>query len=260
MAGRRVVWLALIAISVLAAGCSGAAVSAGPEGAAGQDEAAGSARGGEVQSMVGEAQAQVPGTPQPADIIPGSVVETGEEDGQPHVSAPSGGGAPGAVPGAAPDQTGAQGEGGFVVAQTYQDPDYGFEVGMPASIVVMDGTAQVLPVPLAQVYFVDQAVANTEFADVSPPELAVRVYDNPEGKTPEQWLQDEGVLQRFGSGATIEPYTVGDVTGVRVASMRMLAPNSAVFLAVGRAIYELQPLGLVGEQMLATFRAGRVSQ
>jgi hypothetical protein len=258
MAGRRVVWLALIAVSALAAGCSGAAVSA--DTAAGQDEAAGSARGGEVQSMVGEAQAQVPGTPQPADIIPGSVVETGEEDGQPHASAPSGGGAPGAVPGAAPDQTGAQGEGGFVVAQTYQDPDYGFEVDMPASIVVMDSTAQVLPVPVVQVHFMDEAIANSEFADVSPPELAVRVYDNPEGKTPEQWLRDEGVLQRFGAGAAIEPYTVGEIAGVRVTSMRMLAPNSAVFVAAGRAIYELQPLGLVGEQMLATFRAERVSQ
>ncbi len=252
MGTKKAIWAMLLMVAVLAAACSPAGAPVGPEaGAAPQ----GGVQGG-PQTMIGEAGLQGDATPQPDEFVEGRVVDsTGQEYSSPQSSAPSAGGAPGVSPSGFPGQSEAA-EEPFTVVSTYNDPQFGFSVGMPANIVVVEGKAQVLPVPLAQVYFMDEALANSELADMEPPQLAIRVYDNAAGKTVEQWLNDEGILTaRFGGQrATVEPYAIGDLQGVRVTSMLMLAPNSAVFLADEGVIYELQPLGLVGEQMMATFQ------
>lgn len=251
MGTKKVVGAMLLVVALFAAGCSPVGAPTGPEAGAVQQEGV---QGG-PQTMIGEAGLQGDATPQPDEFVEGHVVDsTGEEDSGPQSSAPSAGGAPGVSPSGFPGQEGAE-EEPFVVASTYTDPRFGFSVGIPASIVMTEGKAQVLPVPLMQIHFMDEALANSELADMEPPQLAIRVYDNPAGKTVEQWLRDEGVLARFGGEhATIEPYTIGNLQGVRVTSMLMLAPNSAVFVAGDGVIYELQALGLIGEQMMATFQ------
>ncbi len=255
---KWVAWAMLLSVALLIAGCNSVGALGGSDaaGAAPQGGTAAESQGG-AQTMVGEAGLEGDLTPQPDEFVEGHVVDsTGKEYGGPQSSAPSGGGAPGAVPpGGVPGETETGGET-FTVVSTYTDPKFGFSVGMPANIVVMEGKAQVLPVPLAQVHFMDQTLAQSELADMEPPELAIRVYDNAAGKTVEQWLADEGILAaRFGGqSATVEPFAIGNLQGVRVTSMLMLAPNSAVFVAGEGVIYELQPLGLIGEQMMATFQ------
>lgn len=249
---KWVAWAMLLIVALFIAGCSAAGALGGSEakGAAPQGETVAESQEG-AQTMVGEVGLGGDLTPPPDEFVEGHVVDsTGEEYSGPQSSAPSGGGATGAFPGQADTE-----EESFIVASTYTDPEFGFSVGIPANIVVMEGDAQVLPVPLAQVYFLDQTIANSEFATMQPPELAIRIYANAQGKSVERWLSDEGVLARFGGqSATIEPFTIGGLQGVRVTSMLMLAPNSAIFVSGEGVIYELQPLGYIGEQMMITFQ------
>jgi hypothetical protein len=86
---------------------------------------------------------------------------------------------------------------------------------------------------------------------MEPPQFAIRVFANDEGLSVDQWLRQSEVLG--GEEFQVEAYSLGGVEGVRLTSRLLLAPGQHIYVAKGRYIFQLTPLGEYSNQMLASF-------
>jgi len=140
---------------------------------------------------------------------------------------------------------------------TYTDPTYSFTLAYPPDrlLAPLDGEAlaTLSPRPLAAVYFHDPVTVTGGLADFAPPELAVRVYANEANAPLEAWLVGAGLMA---SGSATEPYAGEAAAGLRACLAIEIAPNCFIYFAGEGVVYEVTPLGPVGEEMAATFRRG----
>lgn len=251
--------LAVLTAVVLATGCDEAALvdAAGagetPEQVADQPNAGEEGEAETAESLV--AEVTPPGEPvdQEPDVVPGYVVEddvavSGEfraEPGIPVEPEPAAGeeGSEDVVESEEPVKSSIPETWG-----TYRNPDYGFAIDVPPEWTLLAGNAQIQPQPLAQFEF------RSDVEAPGPPELSIRVYDNAAGQALETWLQEQGVLSRFGGGAQTESISLGGSPAIRVTSAMLIAPGRAVFVARDDYVYELTPLIPAAEQALDTFR------
>ena len=131
----------------------------------------------------------------------------------------------------------------------YTNSDYGFSLQLPEGLYVQESTnPSLVPAPLLEVNFYGQS------PDIQAqiPELTVRVFSIAKGQDLQLWLDEQGVAKRFGSKVDVVPYTVSGLQGLRVTSVRMMAPRSAVYVVSGEYVFELTPLGQAGEEMLGS--------
>jgi len=172
----------------------------------------------------------------------------------------TGGGEPGFAGGGEPVDP-ATGEEPPVVDRgawlTYTDTTYGFTLAYPPDRVPAPLDAAALatltPRPLAAVYFQSLDSFTSAVADMAPPELAVRVYANEGDRPLAEWLAGAGLMA---SGSAPEAYggEDGAAGGLRACLAIEIAPNCFIYLPGDGVVYELTPLGPVGEEMAGTIR------
>lgn len=139
--------------------------------------------------------------------------------------------------------------------KVYRNETYGYEIRHPSNYVILPeyiplkATEGQKPQPLHQVWFQDKKLAESEMAAMEPPKFAITVFDNRAKRPLEGWLKENGLLDGF----QVKAYTLAGVEGVRVRSMLLMAPNEHIYLAKGKYIYRLTPLGTLAEEMLTTF-------
>lgn len=138
----------------------------------------------------------------------------------------------------------------------YKDEALGFSIAHPPDYVIKPvdeaALAQLRPAPLAAVYFYSRQTAESDVAEIAPPEFSVRVYENASGRSLESWLAATG-LASHKAGWVVEAYQGKHVSGVRASSPNYMAPGWSVYVASGKYIFQLTPLGLEAEAMLETF-------
>lgn len=137
---------------------------------------------------------------------------------------------------------------------TYTDEAHRFSIQYPDSYVILPGvelrSGNVSPGPVAQVRFQDQQLAAGDTADLEPPKFTVEVFAFTGNAPLERFIKSNVKFP----GASIGPYTIGVLSGLRVSTGLMLSPNEFYFFAGPDYIYKLTPQGEYGDQMLQSFR------
>jgi len=142
----------------------------------------------------------------------------------------------------------------------YKDDVLHFSISHPPDYVIkhLDDAelAQLTPAPLAAVYFYSRQTAQSDVAEIAPPEFAIRVFENDGRRSIESWLAATALASRK-AGWLMEPYKGKHVSGVKATSPNFMAPGWSVYVAEGTHIFQLTPLGLEAEAMLETFGLAR---
>lgn len=145
-------------------------------------------------------------------------------------------------------------EFGDITWVSYKNADEGFNLKYPDGYALEENVSNlgdVNPEPAYEVAFF-----NSEDAiGVQPATLVVRVYKPPKKSEIESWLEESSVLERYGSSPELESYSLRNMQAYKVTSKRLLAPNWGVYAAHPHQnlIYELIPMGEIGEHMLESF-------
>jgi len=136
--------------------------------------------------------------------------------------------------------------------QVYRDDRYGIEFRYPPEYVVASEADQPPPRPLIhQVRVLERFQIGSAIENRLPPRFAVDVYANPSGQPLDAWLETSGVignLERF----SVDPISVGGREGAKLTNSLQLAPNVFYYVTVGPYVYRFTPLGLFGDQILAS--------
>ena len=206
--------------------------------------------GGQAATLLG--QEGSPGNSQDGDG--GDVVSSGGEQsaasqgsGQaglmPSTSGSSGSSAPGEAEQAKP-----------INWLTYSDEPFKFSIQYPDSYVILPEvdlmSENVSPGLVQQVRFQTRQLAEADTAALELPQFTVEVFKF-SGQTPLDGFIKS--LLPF-SNMTIEPYTYGNLTGLRASTNRSLAPNQFYFFAGNDVVYKLTPLGEYSTEMLQSFQ------
>ncbi|MBC7224433.1 MAG: hypothetical protein H5T59_09215, partial [Anaerolineae bacterium] len=136
----------------------------------------------------------------------------------------------------------------------YRNEEFGFQIRYPSVYILAPAPAPEEgqePQPLAEFLFQDRELAASETAAMEPPQFAIRVFANEEGLPVERWLQQSEALGE--EGFQVEPFSLGGVEGVQVTSQFLIAPGQHVYVAKGKYVFQLTPLGPYSNQMLASF-------
>jgi hypothetical protein len=136
----------------------------------------------------------------------------------------------------------------------YTDSTYQFAMAHPADFVVrpLDSAklAELTPAPLASIRFMSPAIANSDLGDLDIPELNVRIFPAPPDGSLESWLAASGLTAE---GDNVAAYQNAAVSGVQVCLSTLLAPNCSIFVIGNGWVYQLTPLGPVGQAMVDSF-------
>ncbi|MGC8839428.1 MAG: hypothetical protein ACP5UM_13545 [Anaerolineae bacterium] len=250
--------LTLSLVAALVAGCT---AEGKPIALTGAGEAAGTVQAPQVLSA-GSEQATPVGMERSPDEkvaeeeVPGADEVVTSEGERIAPSGAAGAGAPGKVgSGAVPGEGSQAQEQQEVQWLVYRNEEFGFQVRYPSVYVLMpvlqtlEGSEK--PKPVAEFLFQDQDLARGDTAAMEPPQFAIRVFANDEGLSVEQWLRQSEVLgaEEF----QVEAYPLAGAEGVRLTSRLLLAPGQHIYVARGRYIFQLTPLGEYSNQMLASF-------
>ncbi len=159
-------------------------------------------------------------------------------------TAPAGGPAGGTtMPGPAPVQW-----------LAYRDERFGFSFQYPDNYVILEEVellSQIDPNLLHRVRLLEKQLAESETAQLQPPNFSVEVFSNPSGLPLRQWIESHAALQGEQTDETI-----GGAQCVRVTLTTLMAPNEFHFCAHSGYVYRLIALTPYQEQMLASFRFG----
>jgi hypothetical protein len=136
----------------------------------------------------------------------------------------------------------------------YTDQQFGFSIAYPNTYVISNAAATSVAAPnlVHQIWFQDKAIASGATAALEPPAFAVDVFANDDALALAQWLDAN---DPYGD-ATRTAVTVGNTPGYKVALTSYIAPGQFYYVAAGKAVYRLTPLGQYGEEMLKSFRVG----
>jgi len=139
--------------------------------------------------------------------------------------------------------------------QVHRNDEFGFEVQYPSAYVIVEAvepSESLVPQPLAEVLFQDRELAQGDAADLEPAQFSVRVFDNSLQLPIEKWLEIHFLIGGE-EGWEITPY----FSGVQMCSQFLIAPGCFIYLPKGDYVYELTPLGIYSDKMLASFRFTR---
>jgi hypothetical protein len=259
MRGYRTVGAIALALSLVAALLAGCTAEGKPIPLTGAGEAAGTVQpvsaGSDQATPMGMERAPEEGVVEEGEVPGADEVVTSEGE-RVVPSGEAGASAPGkAGSGAAPGEGSQVQEKRAVQWLVYRNEEFGFQVRYPSVYVLMpvlqtlEGSEK--PRPLAEFLFQDQDLARGDTAAMEPPQFAIRVFANDEGLSVDQWLRQSEVLG--GEEFQVEAYSLGGVEGVRLTSRLLLAPGQHIYVAKGRYIFQLTPLGEYSNQMLASF-------
>jgi hypothetical protein len=136
---------------------------------------------------------------------------------------------------------------------TYVDEPYKFSIQYPDSFVILPEidllSENVSPGLVHQVRFQTRQLAEADTAALELPQFIVEVFKYSGQNTLDGFIKS---LMPF-PNMTIEPYTIGKLTGVRVSTNRMLAPNMFYFFSGNGVVYKLTPIGQYSPEMLQSF-------
>lgn len=258
MRGFRTSAALVLTLSLVAALMAGCTAEGKPVPLTGPGEAAGT-----VQALSGGDQAtpvnmeRSPDEEVAEEEVPGADEVVTSEGEQVVPSGEAGAGVPGkAGSGAAPGEGSQVREKREVQWLVYRNEEFGFQVRYPSVYVLlppsqttMEGSEE--PRPVAEFLFQDQDLARGDTAAMEPPQFAIRIFANDAGLSVDQWLRQNEVLgtEEF----QVEAYSLGGVEGVRLTSRLLMAPGRHIYVAKGRYVFQLTPLGEYSNQMLASF-------
>lgn len=136
----------------------------------------------------------------------------------------------------------------------YTDQQFGFSIAYPNTYMILNAatTSATAPNLVHQVWFQDKTIASGATAALEPPAFAVEVFANADALTLAQWLD----ANEPHGDATRTAVTVGNTPGYKIALTTYVAPGQFYYVAAGKAVYRLTPLGQYGEEMLKSFRLG----
>ncbi|MBC7236915.1 MAG: hypothetical protein H5T69_13830 [Chloroflexi bacterium] len=136
---------------------------------------------------------------------------------------------------------------------TYTNREYRFRLSYPPHLVIETLDERMLatldPSPVAGVDFRDP---RGDVAAIAPPAFSVRVFENGERLSLEEWLRAHQLF-RPQAGWVSEPVTLAHVSGLKIVSSTLMAPGWWIYVARGEHIFQLTPLGQEAERMLDTF-------
>lgn len=145
---------------------------------------------------------------------------------------------------------------------TYTDDTYGFSINYPDTLVVLpepNALPKSRPIKAHRVRFQDRQKAEGQFADKEPAHFSVEVFELDEPVALQDWLEDNGLLPKFGGPATgpaslVEPVELENTRkGLHIRLPILLAPNEYYYFATDVHVYRLIPLGVHSEDMLDSF-------
>ncbi len=128
---------------------------------------------------------------------------------------------------------------------------YPFSVEYPADFVVSarpsEQLAQLRPLPIASVMFMNPETAASEVIELEPADLEVRVYDGAGAASLEEWLSLNGL-------AATGFFQTATVSGAEVCASTMIVPPCTYFVMGSDWVYQLIPITLDGRAIMDTFR------
>lgn len=135
----------------------------------------------------------------------------------------------------------------------YADDAFAFRVAYPPDFIVRQADAArlvgLIPAPMAAVYFMSPATAESALAGTDAPDLEVRVFETGPVTSLADWLASVGVTADQTQTAT----QLGALPGVEVCGTTMVFPNCSTFVAANDRVYQLRVLTLEGEAMGQSF-------
>lgn len=135
----------------------------------------------------------------------------------------------------------------------YVDDAFAFRVAYPPGFIVRQATAArlvgLIPAPMAAVYFMSPATAESALAGNDAPDLEVRVFETGPVTSLADWLASVGVT----ADQTQTAIQLGPLPGVEVCGTTMVFPNCSTFVAANGRVYQLRVLTLEGEAMGQSF-------
>lgn len=135
---------------------------------------------------------------------------------------------------------------------TYANPSFGFSIEYPNTYVVIDtadnSTHEATSITHS-FHFQDIMLAQSETANLQPPQFAIDIFEVPSDMSFEQWIDSNVTL----SGSTRDAVEVGDYQGYVVSLPIQLAPNQFYYVAGDNYYYKLTSLGLYADRMLGSF-------
>jgi len=138
---------------------------------------------------------------------------------------------------------------------TDTDAAYGFSVEYPNTYTILPEPTTLpesKPQVIHEVRFLDKALAASDLAALEPPNFAIAVFEMGKPMTLRDWLSAEGGVPQDASVEPVHLQGAGD--GWKVTLMVQMAPNEFYYVAAGKYVFELTPLGPYGDRMLATFQ------
>ena len=132
---------------------------------------------------------------------------------------------------------------------TYADPSFGFSIEYPDTYVIIEAADISSQTTTHSVHFQDAMLAQSETANLQPPQFALDVFEIPPDLSFEQWIDNDVTF----SGSTRESVDIGGRQGYVVTLSIQLAPNQFYYVADDDYYYKLTPLGIHGERMLQSF-------
>jgi hypothetical protein len=211
---KSAVYLAILTILVLVAGCGPIIPSSNQEG----------------ETM------QAPDDPVSSDPTLSSAGTTSPESTPeiPGDSSAPGGGSAGAS-GSVTDEP--------VSWKTYVDEKFGFRLDYPQAYtpVVNPERGPSDPAPIHQVSFQEG------IGDIAMDQFSIEVFENG-GLSLEDWLNAHG------PEGSLTPAEIGDHSGYQITLNIEIAPNQFYYVADGSNVYKLTPLGPHGQEMPNSFR------
>jgi hypothetical protein len=135
----------------------------------------------------------------------------------------------------------------------YHDDRCKFEISYPDDYVVQQGdTTNQQPQPACKVQFQSKQLAQSDTANLQPPQLLIEVYAKAQLEQPlDEWLKAQ---QFLGPQDQAIPFSLAGATGVQVTSQTLLVPDRFLYLVKGRNVYRLVPFGPTADRMLVTLK------
>ncbi|MBI3161136.1 MAG: hypothetical protein HYZ23_01435 [Chloroflexi bacterium] len=137
---------------------------------------------------------------------------------------------------------------------TYGDTTYKFGVDHPSDYTFRPLQGEKLdrltPKPAAAFVILSPAKANSDVADLEPPDLEIRIHALGQADSLEEWLKSAGMP---GADASPKQFQASKVSGLKVCISTMVVPDCSYFFSGGDWVYQLIPASLEGEAMLQTF-------
>jgi hypothetical protein len=137
---------------------------------------------------------------------------------------------------------------------TYLDTKFGFSISYPDAYILLpeaelpkDGA----PGLVYRVRFLDGDLANSDTANLQPPDFSIALFENPSAISLNAWVDANAP-----KGST-EEIKLDDVSCLKVTMTTLMAPNQFYFCAWNKYIYQLTPLGEYADEMLKSFKFGR---